>query len=181
MKNKIALVLVAALLAVPTAVANSVDYDTGAFIAGKMTGSFQSSIDVGIQGTLDTIDLQTGKLIKTTAGCPPGSQCFSFVGGLVKVLTNAGTIFADSIAGGIAISADGSASIIATLMPNSTVVSGTVSSSFEFDGRHVTSGSTNVAISTTAAAVPELGTLALLGSGVSIMAAGIRKRFLPQP
>ena len=84
MKSKLSLVLLAVLLLVPAARANSIDYSTGTFSSGALLGSFQGAINVNIVGSLNTIDIITGTLVKTTAGCPPGSTCFDFSNGVSR-------------------------------------------------------------------------------------------------
>ena len=66
MKTKLALILLLALLAVPVAWANSIDYDTGTFQSGTISGSFSTMINVSVTGSLHTIDIQTGQLVQTT-------------------------------------------------------------------------------------------------------------------
>lgn len=161
MKIKVVLVLLAALFLVPAAVANSIDYDTGTFQSGTLSGSFSNMINVNIMGSLHTIDIQTGMLVKTMTGCPTGSTCYDFTGGSVAV---DGTLFKDSINGGITIRGNGTASISATLMPEAGVSSGSVSASFDFAGAKLTSGSEDVAFNTLA--TPEPGTLLLFGTGL---------------
>lgn len=164
------LLLLAVLCAASTLAANSIDYDTGAFKSGSLSGSFSSMINVDITGSLHTIDIQTGTLVKTTAGCPPGSTCYSFTGGSVTV---DGTVFKDALNGGITVRESGAASILATLMPEAGVSSGTASASFDFSNKKLTSGSEDVAYNTTV--TPEPATLMLFGSGLIGIVVKFRK------
>lgn len=159
--NKLFLMAVLILGLATTAAANSIDYDTGVFQSGTLTGSFSNMINVSVVGSLHTIDIQSGKLVKTTTGCPTGATCFDFTGGNVTV---DGTVFKDTLSGGITIRSGGAASIIATLMPETGVLSGTASASFDFSGKKLVSGSEDVAFNSSA--VPEPSALLLLGSGL---------------
>ena len=160
MKTKLALILLLALLAVPVAWANSIDYDTGTFQSGTISGSFSTMINVSVTGSLHTIDIQTGQLVQTTSGCPTGSTCFDFTGGSVTV---DGTLFKDALSGGITIRDDGAASISAILMPEPGVSSGTASASFVFDDGMLSSGSEDVAYNTAAVPEPSSGLLLSIG------------------
>lgn len=158
MKFKL-LLLIAVLCAASTMAANSVDFDTGAFKSGSLSGSFTTTLNVNITGSLHMIDIQTGTLVKTMTGCPTGSTCYDFSGGSVTV---DGTLFKDALFGGITLRGNGDASISATLMPEKGVSGGTASASFDFSGLKLTSGSEDVAFNT----VSEPSPLVLLGSGV---------------
>lgn len=156
------------------AVGNSItstDYDTGSFLSGTITGSFTTSLSVSIKGMDHSIDISTGTLVRSTTGCPPGSMCFSFTGGSVTV---DGTVFKDSLSGGITIKTGGTGSINAILMPEMGVGSGSADASFVFKNGMITAGSENVSF-TSAAAVPEPATLLLFGTGLIPLAWRMRK------
>lgn len=176
MKLKLLLVLAVLLAAPALAAANSIDFSTGTFMSGSLSGSFSSSINVNIVGSLNTIDIITGSLIKTTMGCPAESMCFNFTGGSVKVSNGGGTEFFDSLSGGITIRENGSASIDAVLSPTTSVTTGTATASFDFNGGKVTSGSEDVSF-ITHNVVPEPGTMMLFGSGLVGLAFRLRKQF----
>ena len=160
MKQFLVALLAAFTLSLP-AFAGSIDYDTGKFISGKITGSFSNKINIDIVGSLNEIDVRTGKLIKNMSGCPSGSTCFDFTGGSVSV--DGGKIFKDAINGGITIKGNGFATVSATLASMSGVSRGAVATTFVFSGTKITAGSENVALNST---VPEPTALSLLGMGL---------------
>lgn len=167
------LLLFATVLLSAAAAANSVpiDYGTGNFLSGTFTGSFSTMINVSITGSLHTIDIQTGTLVKTTAGCPPGSTCWDFTGGSVTV---DGTVFKDSISGGITIRSGGSGSISAILMPEAGVGVGSADASFIFHGGKISAGSENVSF--TPGTVPEPASLLLFGTGLAGLAVKFHRK-----
>lgn len=175
MKLKL-LLLFALLCAVPTlAAGNSVDFSTGNFSSGSVSGSFSTALNVNIVGSLNTIDIITGSLISTKVGCPPDSMCFNFTGGSVKVSNASGTEFSDSLSGGITIRENGSASIDAVLSPTMSVTTGTATASFGFSGTKITAGSEDVSF-ITHSVVPEPGSLSLLGMGLLSLGASLKTK-----
>jgi len=85
MRRVVLLALLA--LALPSVVlANSIDFSTGTFVSGSLTGSFSTSLSTSITGTIDTITLSTGTLTQLSS-CPIGlvGTCYSFTGGSVTV------------------------------------------------------------------------------------------------
>lgn len=165
MKLKVLLVLAVLFAAPALAAANSIDFDTGVFMSGTLSGSFTTAINVNIVGSLDTIDLITGNLIKTTVGCPAGASCYDFTNGSVKVSNSTGTVFFDTLSGGITVRQNGSASINATLAPDSGVSVGAATATFDFSATKITAGSEDVSFSSRSV-VPEPGSLFLFGTGL---------------
>jgi hypothetical protein len=153
--------LLAAFALSSSAFAGSIDYDTGNFKSGKMTGSFSNKINIDIIGSLNEIDIRTGNLTKNMSGCPSGATCFDFTGGSVSI--DGGKVFKDAINGGITIKENGAASISATLATEAGVSSGVVSADFAFSGNKITAASANVVPNST---VPEPTAFSLLGMGL---------------
>lgn len=172
------LLLLVALMGLGSGVAaaNSIDFDTGIFQSGTLLGSFLGSVNVDIVGSLNTIDFITGTLVKTTVGCPMGSTCFDFTTGSVKVSDSTGTVFFDTLSGGIAIEEDGTASLQAVLTTGSGVKVGSATATFDFTGSKITSGSADVSFERSIA-TPEPASLFLFGSGlVGLVLTKFRKR-----
>ena len=145
----------------PLAIAGTVNYDTGTFQSGKLTGSFSSFLRINITGSLGEVDIRTGPLMLETMGCPTGSTCYDFSSGFVAV--DDGSVFTDAIIGGIAIKSNGVATISATLDSTPRIDNGAVVTTFDFSGKKILGGSGDVSFDTH---VPEPSALLSLGLGL---------------
>ena len=145
---------------------DSTDFDTGNFQSGVMAGQFKagSTLNVSITGSLHTIDLVTGPLVRVTQGCPVAAMCFDFSSGSTTVSANGTTVFTDQLVGGLTIKSNGSGSINADLMAEPGVAAGSATVSFDFTGMKITAGSENVAFNTTI--TPEPAGLMLFATGL---------------
>jgi hypothetical protein len=164
-------------LALPTAaLAGSIDFDTGMFVSGTITGSLSTGITDTQVGSLFTITIDTGPLSKLpTSACPSGFACYDFTGGSVSVMHGGTTVFTDGLQGGFATQGTSVAAFIASLMPNGTVVEGTAVSTLDSSGHKITAGSSDISFSTRGV-VPEPGTLGLLGTGLIGLAGMVRRK-----
>jgi len=173
-------ILLLALLAValPTlALADSMDFSTGTFVSGTLSGTLKTSFSATIVGSINTISFDTGSLTKLTGGCPAGlkGNCYDFTGGSVTVKSGNTVLFTDSLVGGILDKKGNSLGILAELAPNGSVASGTGTLSLSLKKGGVGAGS--IDISTVAA--PEPGTLGLIGTGLIGLAGLARRKLRP--
>jgi len=172
-------VLTIMALALPTAaLASSINFSTGTFQSGTITGTFKTSISItetGInQGTLTTITINTGTLIKMAPSvCAPGFTCYDFNGGNVTVSLAGSTVFSDSLSGGLTMKANSFVGLTAALMSNSQVLGGTAVSTLDFKGQKILSGSSDVSL---ASPVPEPSTLFSLAAGMIGLAGTMRRK-----
>ena len=113
--------------ALPTAaLANSVDFDTGTFISGTITGTSNTSIIVTEVGNLATIIIDTGTLTLLPAiDCTTSSTWYNFNGGNVTVDEGDSMVFADSLEGGLTMKGSRIVAISAALLPKAGAEEGT--------------------------------------------------------
>jgi hypothetical protein len=168
------MVLTLLAFALPTAVsAKSVGFDTGNFVSGSMTGTFNTSIDLTEVGSLAKITIHTGTLFKMST-CAQGLTCYAFKGGSVTVDQGGTMVFSDSLKGGITVKEDGSATISGFLMPNSIVGHGAVVAELEFKGNKILGGSGDLGFEPRV--VPEPSSLLSLGTGLIGLAGMMRRK-----
>jgi hypothetical protein len=175
MRRVFALAILA--LALPTlALADSIDFSTGNFVSGTISGSLTTTLSTTIVGSIDTINVMTGSLTQLSS-CPIGlsGTCYSFGAGSVTVTSGTTTLFSDSLSGGILTKNGSSVGILAGLAPNGTTVSGVGTVSLALKSGGVGAGSIDVSVVTT----PEPGTLGLIGTGLIGLAGLARRKFRP--
>lgn len=154
------------------ALANPIDFSSGTFSSGTISGTSGGGLDVSVVGSLATITLDTGALA-TASFCPiPGATCFDFSGGSVTVMVGAAMVFTDGLNGGLVAQTGNSVLMGAGLHPNTMVSNGNTTDTFTFSGGNLDAGTAGLS----GATMPEPATLLLLGSGLLGLAGVIKWR-----
>jgi hypothetical protein len=172
---KIARVFSLVLVLSGFAFANSIDYDTGAFLSGTFAGTFTTSISFTDVGKSNTFMVSTGSLT-LAASCTPGSTCYTFSSGSLAIVHDGVTIFSDSLSGGMTIKNGSIVALSATLTPAAGVAAGALVATFDFSGSKLVTGSGNATVMP--AITPEPEAAALMGTGLAclVWSIGWRRR-----
>jgi len=148
-----------------SAFAGSINYDTGKFTSGKLTGSFKSHLFIEIFGSLNQVVFQTGTLTPLPGGCPFGGLCFTFNNGSINVDNG---LFQDGLNGGLVIGKNGIITISALLLPKKGLIAnGAVSATFTVHNHKILSGSGDVVVNP--APLPEPTALEEIALGLGIL------------
>ncbi len=167
------LLLTLLVLGLPTvALANPIDFSSGTFSSGTISGTLGGGLDVSVVGSLATITFDTGALTTASACAIPGATCFDFSGGSVTVMVGAVTVFTDVLNGGLVAQTGNSVMMGAGLHPNTMVSNGDATDTFTFSGDNLEAGTAGL----TGVTMPEPDTLLLLGSGLLGLAGVIKWR-----
>ena len=170
-------------LALPTAaLASSIDFTTGTFrngtISRNTTGGFTpGNFRVDVVGATNIIRLSTAVL---SPGCSGSVGTCTFTSGTVTVENlSSTTLFTDSLVNGIITKTSNSAIITASLAPNSMGIGpagGIVRFVVQFSSAGPPFSTDLTGATARVAAIPEPGTLGLLGTGLIGLAGAARRK-----